>query len=220
MAKYMIHACPSRMWYVEDYLVRSMILQGIPPDDITIWNDEDQQGCLMSCMNAFASCEGDGATWHLQDDVLICHDFADRTAKYTEGVVCGFCHARFEPFSQPQPGEVHPVYAFKSFPCILIPNSYARECAEWFFTDARYRDNYQHWVNSGKHDDGFWEDFIVERHGKEKVLNLTPSLVEHVDWLIGGSVVNKWRGYICRASFFEDEYLVKELETKLGNACH
>jgi len=213
--KFMIHACPDRMWYVEDFLVPSMRAQGIT--NITIWNDKDGIGCLDSCMKSFESCEGDGGTWHLQDDVLICHDFAYACEEYDEGVACGFCHILFEPFNRPVPGEAPPIYMFNSFPCIRIPDPIARECAEWYYTDAQFRPEYQDWVKSKKHDDGFWHDFYVERHPRDWVMNLVPALVEHVDWLIGGSVVNDWRGYICRATYWEDEDLVTELKAKLAH---
>lgn len=217
--KIMIHACPSRMWYVDGFLIPSMKEQGIQSDEITVWNDDQKKGCLESCMQAFLSCNG-GATWHLQDDVLICHDFAERVRELDEGgydVICGFCHTLFEPFNRPMVGEVPAIYSFNSFPCIRIPDDYARECAEWFYNDARYRDYYQNWVRSGIHDDGFWHDWLIEQKPHERVLNTAPALVEHVDWIIGGSTINTWRGYVCRASYWEDEYLVDELLQKIAH---
>jgi hypothetical protein len=114
------------------------------------------------------------------------------------------------------PGFVPAIYMFNSFPCIRIQNEYAGECAEWFYTQARHRDCYKEWIRSGKHDDGFWRDFFLECHGEERVWNLAPAMVEHVDWLIGGSMANKWRGYICRASYWEDEDLVQELAVDIA----
>ena len=32
--KYMIHTCEARLWYVEEYLIPSMLKQGIKEDDI------------------------------------------------------------------------------------------------------------------------------------------------------------------------------------------
>ena len=66
--KIMIHTCPERLWYVEEFLVPSLIAQGI--DDIKVWNDERRVGNLASCLASFASCSG-GETWHMQDDVVI-----------------------------------------------------------------------------------------------------------------------------------------------------
>ena len=94
--KYMIHACPKRMWYVGDYLIPSMLAQGIDKGNIIVWNDIDGVGNLASCLASFASCQEEGETWHLQDDVVICHDFAERTASAPKGVVCGFCVGRYE----------------------------------------------------------------------------------------------------------------------------
>jgi len=37
--KYMIHSCNSRLWYVEQYLIPSMIKQNIPREDIILFND-------------------------------------------------------------------------------------------------------------------------------------------------------------------------------------
>ena len=60
-------------------------------------------------------------------------------------------------------------------------------------------------------------DFYVERHPHDWIYNIAPNLVEHVDWLIGGSKANVWRGYICRSSYWEDEYLVNNLIQKLAS---
>lgn len=98
---------------------------------------------------------------------------------------------------------------------IRIPNRIAGECAEWFHTDARHRPEYRTWVASGIHDDGFWHDFFVEKHGGDFVWNLAPNLVEHVDWLLGGSTINEWRGYVCRSAYWEDEELVEELAEQI-----
>ena len=209
----MIHACQDRMWYVKEFLLPSLQAQGLEAE---IWLDTKSKGNLWSCMESFKACgKREGETWHLQDDVLLCHDFAERIE--TDGsVICGFCHTLFEPFNHPRVGYVPAVFMFNSFPCICIPNEIAGECADWFYNDARHRDEYQEWVQSDKHDDGFWHDFFTEKHKHDRVWNLAPALVEHVDWLIGGSTVNDWRGYVCRASYWEDEYLVEDLRRKLA----
>lgn len=212
----MIHACPKRMWYVDEFLVPSLREQGV--DDIIIACDWEGKGNLMACMERFERAAGlPGDTWHLQDDVLISREFAERAEEFPDGeVACGFCHTLFEPFNRPMAGYVPAVFMFNSFPCIKIPNMVAREFVEWFWNDARHRPNYADWVKSGIHDDGFWHDFYVEKHGDAFVWNIAPALVEHVDWLIGGSVANDWRGYICRASYWEEEDLLTELSEKLA----
>ncbi len=42
----MIHACPAREWYVTDFLVPSLIDQGISENEISVWVDRDGRGNL------------------------------------------------------------------------------------------------------------------------------------------------------------------------------
>ena len=128
--KFLIHTYPGRMWYVEEFLYPSLRDQGCPADDIEIWNDTEKKGNLQSCMESFAAREGDGGTWHLQDDVLLCRDFYKRCQELDDGVVYGFCCARFNDDPQ-QRGKVHQPDMWHSFQCVRIPDAYARECAEW-----------------------------------------------------------------------------------------
>lgn len=68
MAKYMIHAVPQRMWYVKDYLIPSMVEQGINKKDITVYVDKKKEGNLQSFLKSFAQAgawENEG-TWHMQ----------------------------------------------------------------------------------------------------------------------------------------------------------
>lgn len=211
--QYMIHSSPKRIWYVERYLIPSMLDQGIRRENIEVWNDVQGQGNLVSCMGSFADCgKRTGGTWHLQDDVIICHDFAKRTADSDEGVVCGFCCEQFEATTK-NVGEVEAGLMWYSFQCIRIPNQLAGECADWFYNDASKRQKYRFKVQSNKYDDTFWKDFMSEIHGDMKVTNLAPNLVDHIDFVIGGSLVNKQRGNRERRAFyFEDAHLVEELK--------
>ena len=211
--KILIHACPKRMWYVEEFLVPQLVEQGLAPE---VWNDADGRGCLESCMQSFREVgKRPGATWHLQDDVIVCRDFADRIRELRDGVVCGTYFSAFGP-SEQYVGRVPAAFMWNSFPCIRIPNDIAGECAEWFYTDARFRPEYQEWYRTGKKDDTFWSEFFREVHGDDYVTNVVPSLAEHIDWLIGGSVINVWRGFIARSKFWQDNDLIEELKVKLA----
>ena len=213
----LIHAYPGRMWYVEEYLVPDLISQGADPGEIEIWNDSEGRGNLYACMECFQSLKGDGGTWHIQDDVLPCRDFVERCRQLDEGMVYGFCspHFRDDP---DQAGRAYMPDAWHSFQCVRIPDSYARECAEWFFSGA-WRSSPSDELpilkatNAG--DDTFFREFLQDRHGTETVYNARPCLVEHVDFLVGGSAVNKWRGFWVRAHFWEDEELVTEFRAKM-----
>ncbi len=66
-----------------------------------------------------------------------------------------------------------------------------------------------------KGDDSFFREYMQVYHGRETVLNLKPNLVEHVDWLIGGSVLHQWREYLPRSDFWDDEGLIAALKERI-----
>ena len=213
--QYMIHTCLEREWYVVEYLIPSMVEQGIPEENIEVWLDKNRDGNLLSCMKCFAECgKRSGGRWHLQDDVVIARDFRERTEKHDEGIVTGFFHREWQPLT-PKFGDVPAVYMFNSFQCIRIPDEIAGGCADWFFNDAMYREAYEPAVRVNKMDDSVFYDYIQEVHGDIKVTNLAPSLVDHVDYLIGGSVINSNRGHEARSDAWSDESIVTDLEDKL-----
>lgn len=212
----MIHACPQRMWYVEEHLVPSLAAQGIQGEDLLIWNDTEGHGNQLSW---FESCRFlaavPGGTWHLQDDVLISSDFRQRCEASDEGIVAGFGCESFGPNIR-MTGIRPAVWLFHSFQCLRLPNRLAGEHAKWYFEDARHRRELREWVLSGKKDDSFFHLWLEEEHPAMEVLNACPCLVEHVDWLIGGSVLNPARGRPSRAYAWEEEDRVRELAAALG----
>lgn len=215
MPKYMIHAYQPRMWYVEEFLIPSMVAQGIPREDITVWNDTERKGNLAACMEAFASCTAEGGTWHLQDDVVISANFAEKTREYDHGVVYGFCNRYFHD----DPGIHGEVYAedmWHSFQCVRIPNNYARECVEWVRSGEAAK-----WgepailLKLNKGDDTIFRHFLIDRHGRETVTNLAPNIVNHIDYMIGGSAINQWRGHLAMSDLWEDSSIISKLKQQL-----
>lgn len=213
--KILIHACPQRMWYVRDFLIPMLQEQGA--ENIEVWNDIHKKGNLIACMESFAARIGDGGTWHIQDDVLPSRDFVKRCEENDEGLVYGFCCKNFNDRLDAC-GEVYVCDAWHSFQCVRIPDEYARGCASWFYSSE--------WIANcipempilnaqGKGDDTFFHEYMNTQHGYETAFNLKPNLVEHVDWLLGGSSLQKWRDYIARAEFFEDKDLVDELRERI-----
>ena len=218
MAQYMIHACFYRLWYVNDYLIPSMVEQGIDRQNIEVWLDVKNDGCLLSCMRCFESVgKRGGGRWHLQDDVCISSDFREKTEKYDDGIVCGFYRKEWQSF--PCEDDIVPgIHLWNSFQCIRIPDNIAGECAEWFFSDAAYRDVYRRWIEHKNGDDTLFYDFIMETYAADILIrNLNPNIVEHVDYLIGGSVINKQRGYAARSDLWVDRVAVEKLEDKLAH---
>lgn len=214
--KYMIHACQERMWYVKEFLIPSMTAQGIRDEEITVWNDTEKKGNLFSCMDSFMECgKHESGTWHLQDDVIISRDFADKTKEHDQGIVCGFACKNFGPSLQER-GIVPSAFLWYSFQCIRIPDEIAGECAEWFYNEARYYPKFKEKVADRKHDDDFFREFILERKQDLKIENLDPNIVDHIDYLIGGTLINRLRAIkVNRSAFWKDEDLVEQLEEKL-----
>ena len=211
--KIIIHSCDKRMWYVKEFLAPALRAQGVEP---TIHNDDDHRGCLWSYINSFKSMPADEqGTWHLEDDVFPCRDFVTIARAHDDGIVHGFYHNFDNEYFAS--GWVSVMKAGYSFPCFRMPNRLVVEFAEWFLMDAMHRPQYRDWVQDNKHIDSFMLDFLREQHPEEKVYNLKPSIVEHVDDLIGGSVVNKWRDEDCHAEFFDDPDMISELKVKLAS---
>lgn len=214
MANYMIHAMPRRMWYVEEFLIPSLLKQGIDGSSIRVYNDIEGEGNLKSCMKSFAQCEGDGGTWHLQDDVCICKDFKIRTEKYDQGIVCGFSSELYD--GPGKIGEVSLKEMWFSFPCIRIPNEYARNCSEWVNKYLIGNPVYAHLWKDGANDDVMFRMYLKEYHKTDKALNLAPNLVDHVDYLLGGGTGKIKRDKSCRAQYWVDPEIVKELEDEIN----
>ena len=210
----MIHAVPRRMWYVADYLIPSMVAQGISSDDITVYCDTNKEGNLVSCLKSFISCEDDGGTWHLQDDVCICKNFKAITEAVDFGLVCGFSSEMYD-----GPGNIGTVTRDKmwfSFPCIRIPNEYARESAEWVNKYIIGNPIYQVYWQHGVNDDWAFRTWLKEFHKDVLAINIAPNLVDHVDYLVGGGTGKKAREKPVRAQYWKDFDVIAELEQKIN----
>jgi hypothetical protein len=218
--RYMIHAVPSRMWYVKEWLIPSLLKQGIPRSRIKVWCDRSRAGNLLSCMTAFLWCgerDKGGDTWHLQDDVVISGDFAYETETalpwLNNTIVAGFCpQSTYEDDRTSYTGLVGPEKLWYSFQCIRIPDRVAGACADWYFNHegkwgVRHLDLLE---REGKGDDGFFMWYITHELLPIYCHNANPNLVEHVDDLLGGSLINKSRKDICLKSTYFIDY--KEVE--------
>lgn len=214
MAKYLIHACPKRMWYVEKYLLPSLLEQGIEKSHISVYNDSEGEGNLRACMKAFSSVPNDSeGTWHIQDDVCICRNFKILTEALDFGLVCGFSSELYD-----GPGKIGAVKLpemWFSFPCIRIPNQYARACSVWVQKYIIGNPVYEKYWKNGTNDDWAFRAYLREHHKGECAINLAPNLVDHVDYLLGGGTGKKKRQTPCRAQYWVDEDVVRELEDRI-----
>lgn len=214
MTKYLIHTYPKRLWYVEQYLIPSMLKHGISKEDIAIYNDSAGDGNLKACMKAFASVDPyiDG-TWHLQDDVCICNNFKTLTESLDFGIVCGFSSNMYD-----GPGHIGAVkreHMWYSFPCIRIPNDYALDCSKWVSEYLIGNPVYSKFWEKGQNDDWAFRAWMKTFHKDDLVINLAPNLVDHIDYLLGGSTQINNRKKPCRAQYWTDIEVVKELERSI-----
>jgi len=217
MAKYLIHAYPKRMWYVNEFMIPAMLKQGIKEEDIDVYNDEKGEGNLRACMNAFGSVPNDdGGTWHLQDDVLICKDFKERTEWYDNGLVCGFSSLKYDGDIAEKKGAVPREKMWFSFPCIRIPNKWARECSNWVLKYIIGNPVYERFWKDGVNDDWAFRTYLGQFHKDCVALNIMPCLVNHVDYLIGGGSGKRNRKHPVTAQYWTDNDLVEELEKCLS----
>lgn len=217
--RYVIHSAPSRQWYVDEFLIPSMYTQGISEKDIVVHCDTKGKGNLFACMDSFMWCgqhTSDGS-WHLQDDVIISKDFAEKTKRYNDGVVCGAVVKDWGP-DWTKTGLVPVKDLWYSFQCIRIPDSLAGECALWFYQDASKRTDpkYYNRIFRKKHDDDFFRFFLLEKHPEMYIWNLAPNIIDHIDYMIGGSLVNRERKKdVNRVAYWTDESIVRDLEDRV-----
>ena len=209
--KVMIHAMPKRMWYVNQFLVPSLIAQGITP---VVYCDDAGRGNLCACLDSFSTMRGDG-TWHIQDDVIISKRFAELAEANDTGVCNGFCHVPWE--DDPNiTGTVYPPDLWHSFQCVRIPDDMARDFAEWVKTG-----DHSSWadiqIRRNQGDDFLFREYFQTFHGRETARNIAPNMVDHIDFIIGGSIINQWRGHPARAELWEDEDLVERLQAQLNS---
>lgn len=220
----MIHCCPSRMWYVKDFIIPSMTEQGIPLDHILVYNDKNGIGNLHafidSCNTAlqFSEQHNVNGIWHLQDDVILAKDFATRTNKYYGGLVCGFT-CKYD--QEPKVGvfRVADKEMWFSFPCIRIPTTILREFVKWANLKLWQSRYFREWVVRNKADDMVFREWLYSHPDMQGAmhLNLSPNLVNHVDDLIGGTVANRQRDkdFDTRSIFWDDDTMIEDLKKKI-----
>lgn len=215
--KYMIHTIPLREWYVDKYLIPSMLKQGIDREDITVYQDDKKDGNLKSCLKSFASLPEKGHTWHLQDDVIISSKFAQTAYEwdlpFPHDILCGFCSI-YDKSDIESVNKVEDMWY--SFQCIRINNKLAHEFVDWVQQQEQDEDS-KYWlqINNNMFDDYLFKSFIKEVHPDDlAIYNLKPNLVDHIDTLIGGSSLYQ-RNELMRSMYWEEPELIEELKKKL-----
>ena len=73
-------------------------------------------------------------------------------------------------------------------------------------------------LRAGKGDDSFFREFLFCRHPGISAYNFTPNLVEHIDWLIGGSTLTtggSWHHDLPRSALWEEESETLDLQARI-----
>ena len=220
IVKYMIHTCTAREEYVKNILVPSLVKQGIKKSEIYVWLDEYSVGNLASfvksCKWIGSTQEEDASIWHLQDDIVPSSRFKGVTDHWCAGIANGFCNEQFEGERTNYIGNVPVSGSWFSHPCKLIPNKIAKRFADWYESGEAEK-LFPEYVESGKCDDSLLRRYLLAHEPNIPVINLFPNIVDHIDFLIGGTVINKQRDG-KRQAYWRDEELdkaVEELKAKL-----
>lgn len=185
----LIHATPERQWYVEEYLLPRL-------EGAKVFYDTEHEGNIKAYLKSYESLPIDGDTWHLEDDVLpdrYFREFAEEMEDY-DGIICGF-------------GAEEGNAKVYSFPCIRIPNWYIKDFLEWL------KVNNDQCVKA-RLELGKGIDFIFHKYWlchEIPTYQYYPCLVEHIDDLIGGSLINI-REKPIKAYRFMDEPRIDDLK--------
>lgn len=207
----MIHCVPARLNYVQNFIIPELENQFI--DKISIFNDVKLSGNLTSFLDSLKVLPETGSTWHIQDDVLISPRFAKTINGTKDEIICGFSSK----YDRCNDSITNPKDMWWTFPCIKIPNKIAKEFVTWCVPDNMSSSRFRDCIKENKGDDALFKEFLEKIHPDERIINLNPNIVNHVDYLLGGSVANPQRYKIvkkCLSRMWpeEEKHLLADLE--------
>lgn len=205
----MIHAVPEREENIKA-IKAALKDQGFPYDDIFVSVDTIKAGPLPAFIKsaewlAQRIKDDSEVIWHLQDDVLLSNGFVGRAFYFTNSdlhspknrVLCGFASSVDKIHCK---GDVEPINAWYSFPCIGISMAILKKFISWYDQNKNNRDIFE-WGCAGKNDDLIFHTFLVDQ--KIRARNIAPNLVDHRDDLCGGSIVSPTRTQPLRSVYWE-----------------
>ena len=223
MAYYMIHTCEKRLWYVRDFLLPSMIKQGIQDNHIFVYKDRNKIGNLRAWVDSCNRLAYQSRNiriknvWHLQDDVMISKNFKKLTEEYeNHDIVCGFtCGYDKKPEAGTFKLEEHKMWY--SFPCINISTVLTTEFANWANLNLWQSQHFKEAVRRNNCDDLIFREWLYDVHGDLEEINLNPNIVNHIDKWIGGSVCNQQRNpeKDTTSIFWDEDREFREMIKKL-----
>lgn len=159
-------------------------------------------GNIGAYMKSFTKIPFIGDTWHIEDDVLPDRRINEwmEELESREGIICGFGTTEIY-------GEVEPKDMWYSFPCIRIPNLYLKDFEMWLKYSGD--EDVARRMELGKGIDFLFHKFVEQN--PIPIYHHNPCMVEHIDDLIGGSLINE-RDKPIKAIRFEDTEGIEELK--------
>ena len=190
--------------------------------DTYVLIDLTNKGNLKSCIDNFEYAlrisDEKEYVWFLQDDVILSSRFAEITQeleKYDYPVICGFASC-YDCDEDDDKEYTYPKKMWYSFPCMRIQNWVLKEFLEWYKNNQEKLKKY---IEENKYDDTIFKQFLEEEHSNMRIKLIIPNLVDHIDYLLGGSITNPGREIRVRSKYWNENSLVEELERKLNSAC-
>ena len=84
--------------------------------------------------------------------------------------------------------------------------------------DESVRKKYRAYFDENKHDDVFLEMYLTQNFPTLRVWNLAPNIVNHIDHLIGGSLINQGRNKsteFIMSKYWNEPELLNDIERRL-----
>lgn len=217
--KYLIHSSNKRINYVRNYLIPSMLKQGIRESEIILFNDEIGLGNLtsfLSSCNYIKNNYPNEGIWHLQDDIIISSEFRKKSIEYTKNydIVCTYVCENFnkELLDKVERQPIENIWL--SFPCIYIKANITTAFLKWIENEILKKQRFLKYYNTNKMDDFIFCNFLQETRPVYYIYNSNDGIVEHIDYLLGGtSIKNKKHKNIKNLNYyFKENDLLKYWE--------
>lgn len=202
---FIIHCVPKRKKWVDGYIIPELKKHN---QKYIIYEDTKGDGNLKSFTKSLDKVKNiPNGCWHIQDDIYFSSDFFERIKTLPKDMlIAGFtsadwCHGR-EGIQFIQGG-------WLSFQCVYIPTKYVSGFRQ-FLKD--YYEDYKQMIDSGCCDDTLFQKYIKKKFPEDWCLNVKPNLVNHIDYLIGGTTIHK--NFKPHLALYWDED-IKEMEREV-----
>lgn len=202
---FVIHCVPKRRKWVDGYIIPELKKH---KEKYIIYEDKKGDGNLKSFTNSLDKVKDiPNGCWHIQDDIYFAKDFFERIKKMPKDMlILGFTSADW---CLGAPGTQFISGAWLSFQCVYIPTRYTKGFRQ-FLKD--YYDEYKDMIDQNCNDDTLFKKHLLKNFPSDWVWNEKPNLVNHIDYLIGGTTIHK--NFKPHLALYWDEP-IEEMEQKV-----